>query len=252
MQGLKQNIFLCVCVCVCVWEGDCEWVSVCVWEGDCEWVWLGHHDCVCVCHADLTPPFVAAPLQSLWADLLWEVLLQVLDNPQVWHREGGASVWALLRAAQQVSSHSGGRRRFSQSTHSIVTRSLILLLLSRSILTGLFWNRTWKHKTELFVRILWIFTPAWLLGMNERSAFFSLFSTEFFRFQECFWALWAFGLCFLFCFLWLRALLCACFLVGVCLLHLTACLQTFTRLVFPLLPPILSPQQPPLLPLSPS
>lgn len=49
------------------------------------------------------PLRVTAPLPSMWPDLLRQVLLQVLHHPQVWHREGGARVRALLRAAEQVS-----------------------------------------------------------------------------------------------------------------------------------------------------
>lgn len=43
-----------------------------------------------------------ASLSGLWADLLWKMLIQILHHPQVWHREGSTSMWALLWASQQV------------------------------------------------------------------------------------------------------------------------------------------------------
>lgn len=49
------------------------------------------------------PACVLAPLPGLRPDLLRQVLLPVLHHPQVRHREGGARVRALLRAAEQVS-----------------------------------------------------------------------------------------------------------------------------------------------------
>lgn len=49
------------------------------------------------------PACVLAPLPGLRPDLLRQVLLQVLHHPQVRHREGGARLRALLRAAEQVS-----------------------------------------------------------------------------------------------------------------------------------------------------
>ena len=65
--------------------------------------WAGWSEESLDCHTALAPTPVTAPLPGLRPDLLRQVLVPVLHHPEVRHREGGARVRALLRAAQQVS-----------------------------------------------------------------------------------------------------------------------------------------------------